>query len=457
MAAPIRPNRYDSVGKQQKGATTMGKAYQTCDAKDSRKLAEFLAKEGQMLLPMLDLVTRAEAAVDEVIDVVGRATVEAVLLMSAEQVAGPRHPGKAGGAVRRHGRQPGVVTLSDRKVRVEKPRLRRKGPGVGAEVEVPAYEAMQADGRLGRRIVEILMHGVSTRSYREVLPEVVEAVGVSKSAVSREFIDASAEALKALAERRFDDLDLLILYIDGLVFGDHHVLSAVGVAADGRKHVLGLVEGASENAAAAKALLEDLVARGVKPAGVEGGRRRLFVIDGSKALRAAVDAVYGTDNPVQRCRKHKVRNVCDHLPKHLKDQAKAAMRAAYRLEPSEGMARLRKQAEWLEVEHPSAAASLREGLEETFTVNALGLPPALRRCLATTNLIESPQSGVRQRTRRVRRWRDGAMALRWAATAWLATEKHFRRIMGYQHLWILKAYLDDAESGKQVAASRKVG
>jgi transposase-like protein len=435
----------------------MGKAYQTCDAKDSRKLAEFLAKEGQVLLPMLDLVTRAEIAVDEVIDVVGRATLEAVLLMSAEQVAGPRHPGKAGGAVRRHGRQPGVVTLSNRKVRVEKPRLRRKGPGVGAEVEVPVYEAMQADGRLGRRIVEILMHGVSTRSYREVLPEVAEAVGISKSAVSREFIDASEEALKALAERRFDDLDLLILYIDGLVFGDHHVLSAIGVAADGRKHVLGLVEGASENAAAAKALLEDLVARGVKPAGVEGGRRRLFVIDGSKALRAAVDAVYGTDNPVQRCRKHKVRNVCDHVPKHLRDQVKAAMRAAYRLEPSEGMARLRKQAEWLEVEHPSAAASLREGLEETFTVNALGLPPALRRCLATTNLIESPQSGVRQRTRRVRRWRDGAMALRWAATAWVATEKRFRRIMGYQHLWILKAYLDDAECGKQVAASRKVG
>ena len=435
----------------------MGTAYRVCDAKDSRKLAEFLAKEGQVLLPMLDLVTRAEIALDEVIDVVGRATVEAVLLMSAEQVAGPRHPGKAGGKVRRHGRQRGVVTLSDRKVRVEKPRLRRKGPCVGAEVEVPAYEAMQADGRLGQRIVEILMHGVSTRSYREVLPEVAEAVGVSKSAVSREFIDASEEALKALAERRFDDLDLLILYLDGLVFGGHHVLSAIGVDADGRKHVLGLVEGASENAAAARALLEDLVARGVKPAGVEGGRRRLFVIDGSKALRAAVDAVYGTENPVQRCRKHKVRNVCDHVPKHLREQVKAAMRAAYRLDPAEGMARLRKQAEWLRAEHPSAAASLREGLEETFTVNALGLPPALRRCLATTNLIESPQSGVRRRTRRVRRWRDGAMALRWVATAWVATEQRFRRIMGYQHLWILKAYLDDAECGKQVAASRKVG
>ena len=223
----------------------MRQDYQIADGKDSRKLAEFLAKEGQLLLPMLDLITRTEAAVDEVIEVAGRAALEAILLMSAEETAGPRHPGRPGGEVRRHGRQAGVVTLSDRKVRVEKPRLRRKGPGVGAEVEVPAYAAMQADGRLGRRIVEILMHGVSTRSYREVLPEVAEAVGVSKSSVSREFIDASEEALKALAARRFDDLDLLILYLDGLIFGAHHVLSAIGVDADGRKHVLGLVEGAS--------------------------------------------------------------------------------------------------------------------------------------------------------------------------------------------------------------------
>jgi transposase-like protein len=357
-------------------------------------LAEFLAKEGQLLLPMLDLIGRAEAAVDEVIDVAGRAALEAILLLSAQEAAGPKHAGKAAGDVRWHGRQPGIVALSDRQVRVEKPRLRKKGPGVGAEVEVPVYAAMQADGRLGRRILEILMHGVSTRAYRQVLPQMAETVGVSKSAVSREWIDASEEALKALAARRFDDLDLLILYLDGLIFGAHHVLSAIGVDAEGRKHVLGLVEGASENAAAARALLEDLVARGVKP-----GRRRLFVIDGSKALRAALDAVFGSDNPVQRCRSHKIRNVTDQLPKALKDQAKAAMRAAYRLDPKEGMARLRKQAEWLEREHPTAAASLREGLEETFTVNALGLPADLRRCLATTNLIEPAcrQAGRRRR------------------------------------------------------------
>jgi len=426
----------------------MSTAYQVCDAKDSHQLAEFLAKEGQLLLPMLDLVERTEAAVDEVIDVAGRAALEAILLMSAQEVAGPKHPGKPGGAVRWHGRQPGVVALSDRKVRVEKPRLRSKGAG-GMEVEVPAYAAMRADGRLGRRILEILMRGVSTRAYREVLPEMAETVGVSKSEVSREFIDASEAALKALVERRFDDVEVLIIYLDGVVFGGHHVLSAIGVDVEGYKHVLGVVEGASENAAAATRLLEDLVARGVKP-----GRRRLFVIDGSKALRAGIDAVYGAENPVQRCRKHKIANVTEQVPKHLRDQVKAAMRAAYRLEPKEGMARLRQQAAWLETEHPTATASLREGLEETFTVNALGLPADLRRCLATTNIIESPQSGVRQRTRRVTRWRNGAMALRWAATALVETEKNFHRIMGYKHLWILKSYLDGAEG---VALKRKVG
>lgn len=187
--------------------------------------------------------------------------------------------------------------------------------------------------------------------------------------------------------------------------------------------------------------------------GVHPGRRRLFVIDGSKALRAAIDRVFGADNPVQRCRNHKVKNVMDHLPEALKAPVKATMQAAWRLEPKEGTQRLRKQAQWLQVEHPDAAASLREGLEETFTVNHLGLPPRLRRCLVSTNLIESPCSGVRMRTRRVGRWRDGAMVKRWAASAFLATEKNFRRLNGYRDLWILQAALDEPrfDTRKEVA------
>jgi transposase-like protein len=431
----------------------MKASYQVVSPKDSRQLSEFLAKEGQFLLPMLELITQAEMAVDELIDVAGRATIEAVLTLSAQEVAGARHPGrKSDSVVGWHGRQKGVVSLAERKLRVDKPRLRRKGGGQGAEVDLPAYEAMQSDSRLGRRMLEILMHGVSTRSYRAVLPEMAATVGVTKSSVSREFIDASEEALQQLAERRFDDKDILIVYLDGLIFGPHHVIVALGVDVDGGKHVLGLTSGASENAAACKALLEDLVARGVKP-----GRRRLFVIDGSKALRAAIDSVYGKDNPVQRCRSHKVRNVLDQLPKDQRDTARSTMRAAYRLEPTEGKARLEQLAKWYQKDWPQVAASLREGLDETFTINEIGLPGKLRRCLATTNLIESPGSGVRLRTRRVCRWRDGAMVLRWAASAYLATEKSFRRIMGFEQLWMLKSYLDRSEEAATVAANRKVG
>jgi transposase-like protein len=324
------------------------------------------------------------------------------------------------------------VCLRERKLGVTKPRLREKG---GGEVAIPAYEAMQENG-LSERVLDVLMRGISTRQYAEVLPEMASTCGVSKSNVSREAAEASEEALKEMLERRFDDVDLLVIYIDGMMFGEHHVISAVGVDRAGHKHVLGIQPGATENAAAVEDLLQQLVARGVNPKA-----KRLFVIDGAKALRAAIAKVFGPQHPVQRCRNHKIRNVVERLPEEQKDQAKAAMRASYKLEAKEGIARLRKLADWLEQEQPAAANSLREGLEECFTINRLGIPPSLHRCLATTNLIESPQSGVRMRTRRVCRWRDTAMVARWAAASFLATEKNFRRIMGWKDLWQLEAIL----------------
>jgi putative transposase len=165
----------------------------------------------------------------------------------------------------------------------------------------------------------------------------------------------------------------------------------------------------------------------------------LFVIDGAKALRVAIDEVFGSAQAVQRCRTHKIRNVLEELPTAQQAQVRSLMRAAYKLEPEDGLAKMEKMAQWLERDYPSAAASLREGLEETFTINRLGLPPSLHRCLATTNIIESPQSGVRKRTGNVSRWRDGAM--RWVAGAYLITEKHFRKIAGYENLWALAAVL----------------
>lgn len=414
---------------------------------NARRLAEFFSRHGQGLLPMVDLIEQSRMAVDELIDVAGRATIEAVLQLSAEQVAGPRTPGQRRTGQLWHGRQAGRVCLKERKLGVTKPRLRQKG---GGEVAIPAYEVMQENG-ISERMLDVLMRGISTRQYAEVLPEMASTCGVSKSTVSREAAEAGEEALKELLERRFDAIDVLVIYIDGMRFGSHHVISAVGVDGSGHKHVLGIQQGATENAAAVEDLLEQLVARGVDPKA-----QHLFVMDGAKALRAAINKVFGARHPVQRCRNHKIRNVCERLPEEQKDQVKAAMRASYKLEVKEGMARLRKLADWLEQECPAAANSLREGLEECFTINRLGIPPSLHRCLATTNLIESPQAGVRMRTRRVCRWRDAAMVERWVAASFLATEKNFRRIMGWKDLWQLEAILGrkvtDQAAAQQEAA-----
>jgi transposase-like protein len=436
----------------------MRKDYQIAERKSkasSRELARFLAKEGQLLLPMVQLVEQAQCAVDDLVDVMGRATIEAILRMSAEGVAGPRQQGrKSDRDVYWYGSQPGRVALREQQLRVEKPRLRKKSRQAGqrAEVEIPAYETMRKDAKLADRMLEILMRGVSTRNYREVLPEMADQVGISKSQVSRENIEAGERLLRELAERDLSDQDILIVYIDGMRFGPYHVIAAVGVDAEGHKHVLGLREGASENAEVVKCLLEELVKRGVKP-----GRRRLFVIDGAKALRTAIDQVYGGHNPVQRCRQHKLRNVLGHLPKDQHDQATATLRAAWKLNAKQGMQKIEQYAGWLERDWPSAAGSLREGLAEMFTINRLNLPGSLRRCLATTNLIDSTNSGVRQRTRRVTNWQHGNMALRWAAAGFVETEKNYRRIMGYQQLWMLKAILDESLEEEDLASQRKAG
>lgn len=422
---------------------------------DSRPLAQFLAKDGQLLLPLVDLVEQAQTAIDDVVDVMGRATIEAILAMSAQELAGPKQQGKAAPRdVVYHGSQPGRVALKERQLRIQKPRLRKKqvSEGETGEVEVPAYAALQKNTRLADRMLEILMDGVSTRRYAEVLPEMAETVGISKSQVSREFIEAGERLLKQVAERDFSNVDLLVIYIDGVQFGPYHVICAVGVDERGHKHVLGFREGATENAEVAKALLEDLVARGVSPF-----PKRLFVIDGSKALRKAIELVFGENNPVQRCRNHKVRNVLGHLPQDQHEQAKLTLRAAFKLEAEDGQAKLQQYASWIEREWPSAAGSLREGLEELFTINRLGLPAKLRRCLGTTNVIDNSHAALRERTRRVKHWQSGAMALRWAAAAFEASSEGFRRIMGYEHLWMLKAALKERREQPLVAQETKAG
>ena len=423
---------YHIVNREEKGAAAA--------------IEQFAKSNGQLLLPLIELITQARIAVDEVIGSIGRKTIETILMLSAEEVAGARTPGKASGDIRWHGSQSGRVALADRQLKVKRPRLRHKQEG---EVRVPAYQALQDNGATAERMMGGLLRGVSTRQYEEVLPEMAATAGVSRSSISRQAIEGSVEQLRQLRERRWDKTDLLAIYVDGQRFGDHHVISAVGVDRSGVKHILGIEIGATENAAAVKKLLIAL-----RDQGLRTDQRYLFVIDGAKALRAAIEEVFGTDQPVQRCRNHKMRNVLDELPREHHAQALNLLRAAWKLtDADEGIKRLEGLARFLEHEYESAARSLREGMAEMFTIQRLKLPPSLYKCLGTTNVIESPQSGVQKRTGNVTRWRDADMVERWVASAWLLTEKHFRKVIGHEHLWTLAVHLGREESSN---ASEKV-
>lgn len=408
--------RYQIVGRQGR--------------RNEEALNRFTQAGGQFLLPLVELVEQARLAVDDVIHELGRKTIETILDLSAQEVAGPRAPGKAGGEVRWHGAQPGRVKLRDRQMQVRRPRLRRKG---GGEEKVPAYEALRDNPATAEVMLGKLLRGVSTREYADVLPEMAATVGVSRSAVSRQAVQGSEQQLRELQDRRWDQVDLLVIYVDGQRFGEHHILAAVGVDRDGGKHVLGLEPGATENAAAVKRLLIRL-----RDNGLSTEQKYLFVIDGSKALRAAIDELFGAQQPIQRCRKHKERNVLAELPKEQHPNTQSLLQAAWKSPTAEeGEKRIEQLARFLEHDYQQAAKCLREGVHDLFTLQRLNVPPSLWKCLATTNLIESPQSGVRKRTLKISRWRDQAMAERWAAAAWLITERHFHKLDGHRDLWAL--------------------
>lgn len=412
-------------------------------------IEQFCRANGQILLPIVNLIENASQVVETVIHEIGHQTLEQILVLSAEQVAGPRTPGKTSGDIRYHGSQSGRVQLADRKLQVKRPRLRHRTEG---EVKVPAYEMLRKDRGLGQHMLGALLRGISTREYQEVLPQMAETVGVSRSAISRKAIEGSVEQLQELQERRWENIEILVIYIDGQRFADHHILSAVGVDREGKKHILGIELGATENAASVKRLLIHL-----RDHGLATDRQYLFVIDGAKALRAAIEEVFGSQQPVQRCRNHKVRNVLDELPREQHGQALNLMRAAWKVRTAEeGVKRLEQLARFLEREYESAARSLREGMPEMFTLQRLQIPESLHKCLATTNVIESPQSGVERRTHNVTRWRDADMVERWVASAWLLTEKHFRRIDGHADLWALAAILGREDKSKTQTSKEKV-
>jgi transposase-like protein len=363
---------------------------------------------------------------------VGLGVLAELLEEEVVEVVGPKGKHNPERVAVRHGHEAGEVTLGGRRVAIERPRVRTADDR--SEVRLATYGYFADRDPLSRSVLERMLAGVSTRRYRRAQEPVGDEVeqqarSTSRSSVSRTFIERTRVALQELMSRRLDDVRLAVMMVDGIDLGERTNVVALGITTEGVKIPLGLWEGSTENAAVATALLSDLVERGLDP---EQGI--LFVIDGAKALRKAIRTVFG-DAPVQRCVRHKERNVTDHLPERERPAVKQRLRRAWALDDhARALDQLKALASELDRSYPGAAGSLREGLEETLTLTRLGVSGNLKRTLESTNPVESMIEIVRRTERNVKRWSSGEMALRWTAAGMLEAERQFRKIIGYRDL-----------------------
>ncbi len=362
-----------------------------------------------------------------------------------ERLCGRRYAHQAERGATRHGQQRGVVTIAGQKLAIERPRVRNRTER--RELALAVYGLAQRGDAMPAAVMNRLVRGVSCRDYEGVIETAAEGFGVKRSSVSRAFKTASAKKISEVSERRLDDVRFPIVFIDGIGWADTTMVVALGIAEDGAKRILGFREGATENSEVCKALLEDLVERGLN-----AERATLFVIDGGKAIRKAITRVWGARGLVQRCRVHKKRNVEAHVPERVwPDVCRMLDKAWADSDPQRAHKQLTTTAAYLDRVAPAAAASLREGMDETLTVTRLGIDPKLAVHLVTTNPIESSFSCVRKLTGRVKRWRNGVMKHRWCATGLLDAEARFRRIKGFEAMPRLIKALDAA-----VAQEKKI-
>ena len=382
----------------------------------------------------------------------GLQVMAAMMADDVTAACGPKGKHDANRTATRHGNEDGSVTLGGRQVPIRRPRL-RASDGSG-ELPVPSYELFSSTEVLGRLAMSKMLAGISTRGWHDGLEPVgadVEqaARSTSKSAISRRFVKATETALAELLARPLDGLDLVALMIDGVHFGEHVCVVALGIGIDGIKHPLAVVEGDTENTTVVKDLLV-----GLRERGLDTTRPILVVLDGAKALKAAVTRVF--DHPViARCQLHKIRNVGDRLPHQLASTVAKRMRRAYHADSAiAAEAQLEALAKELERTHPGAAASLREGMSETLTVLRLCVPPTLARTLRSTNSVESMISIARTHSRNVKHWQGGQMALRWCAAGIAEAGKQFRRVNGHMHLAALRRALNEHVAAETVSASR---
>lgn len=414
--------------------------YQILRRRDSGRMKEVGRRTVPLMVPVAELLAAAREGMRDLGDRMGMELMR--LAVQEERIAVTESPERIG---RKHGSQPGFVHWNGRKLAFPNMRVRSFD---GEEVKLQSYAKFQEDGSNGRLALREMMRGVSTRNYEEGVEGFLRGYGTARSSVSRGFIRASEARLKELMERDLSKLDLVALFMDGVGFQGHLQVVAMGVDAQGRKHALGLWQGATENQVVCQALLDDLIRRGLDPE-----KRYLIVIDGGKGLRAAIQRTFGKRGEVQRCQEHKRRNVAGHLPKHLQGEFRRKMKAAYGMtDYAQAKAALESCVRELDRINPSAAASLREGMEETLTLHRLNVPAALRVSLSTTNPMESPFATVRERTWRVKRWRGADQVQRWAAAALLRAEKAWNRLRGSAQMDVLVEALRRRENGQEAKA-----
>jgi transposase-like protein len=404
----------------------------------------------ELPLPLLASLEDAQGAFFGLCVSAGKQVLEAMMEADRTALCGPAGRHAAARVAGRAGSTASRVVLGGRAIAMRRLRVRSRADG---ELELPSFRAAAARDPLDRHTLEAIASGVSMRRYGrslDPLPPAEREHATRRSAVSRRFVALTEAKLGAWFAAPLGELDLCVVMIDGLVFREHCVLLALGIDRDGRKHALGLREGTTENAGVAKALLAELIERGLSTE-----RPLLFVIDGSKALRKAIAETFGRVAPVQRCQVHKLRNVLEHLPERMRPSIAKAMHQAWSAsDVTLARRQLERLAASLEAKHPSAAASLREGLDETLTLQRLGIRDALHRTLRSTNAIENLNGGVASYTRHVKHWRGGRMILRWVGAALTEAQRGFRRIRGHDDLSKLVAALTrhGAEADQQKVA-----
>ena len=401
-------------------------------------------------LPLLGAFANIENSFFELCIDAGQQVLAAMMEQDREDLCGPRWKRDPDRSAGRAGTTKSEVTLGGRRIALSRPRVRSQE---GQEMELPSFALAAKRDPLDRKALNAVACGISSRKYArslDVLPDGIDERSTSKSSVSRRYVAMTAKQVTSWLTTPLGDRHFPIVMIDGIHLGDHLVLIALGIDIEGKKQVLGLREGSTENGQVVRSLLGDLVERGLDPE-----RARLFVVDGAKALSSAIRKMFGPLAEIQRCQIHKQRNILGHLPDHLHENVKAVLREAWRLgDAAVAKRRLESLASSLKAKHPGAAASVREGLDETLTLQRLGIAGRLYTKLRSTNAIENLNSGIATYARNVKRWQGGSMVVRWVSAAIVDAEKKFRRIQGWRDIEKLVRALEAKEQKQEATAER---